>query len=466
MPTRTLETDYLVVGCGAAGMAFADALVEASGADIVMVDQRHAPGGHWLEAYPFVRLHQPSSFYGVNSLPLGADTIDSDGPNAGMYERATAPEICAYYERVMRERLLASGKVRYFPMSRYLGDHRFVSILTGEEFTVRIRRKLVDATYLEAHVPASTPPTFEVMPDARCIPVGDLVRLRERPRGYVVIGAGKTALDTCTWLLDGGVPPDDICWIKPREGWFLNRRYTQGGDLVGTTFEGLSLQLEAAAQASSLDDLFMRLEDAEQVLRVDRTVQPTMFRAAMLSTAEIDQLRRVRNVVRLGKVRRIEPERIVLDHGTIPTSPSHLHVHCAAEGLSSAREAPVFADGRVTLQSVRIGLLPFAAALIAYVEATRDDVETQNYLCPPNRQPSAPLDWARGMLIGMEAARRWSTQPDIMDWLERARLNMFRGVERHNREEHVRQALGRFAANVRPGLEKLERLCARSEAAG
>jgi len=116
MPTRTLETDYLVVGCGAAAMAFADALVEASGADIVMVDQRHAPGGHWLEAYPFVRLHQPSSFYGVNSLPLGADTIDSDGPNAGMYERATAPEICAYYERVMRERLLASGKVRYFPM--------------------------------------------------------------------------------------------------------------------------------------------------------------------------------------------------------------------------------------------------------------------------------------------------------------------------------------------------------------
>jgi hypothetical protein len=459
MPTRTLETDYLVVGCGAAGMAFADSLIDASRADVVMVDQRHAPGGHWREAYPFVRLHQPSSFYGVNSLPLGAETIDRDGPNAGLYQRASAPAICAYYERVMEERLLPSGQVRYFPMSRYVGDHRFVSVVSGEEVAVTVRRKLVDATYLEARVPASTPPPFEVVPGARCVAPGDLVSIRERPAGYVVIGAGKTALDTCTWLLDGGVPPDDICWIKPREGWFLNRVYTQGGELVGTAYEGLSLQLEAAAQATSLTDLFARLEAAGQVMRIDGAVEPTMYRGATLSAGEIDRLRRIRAVIRLGKVRRIEQERIVLDQGTVRTSPQHLHVHCAAEGLSHARETPVFAAGRITLQSVRIGLLPFASALIAFVEATREDVHAQNYLCPPNRQPNVPLDWARGMVIGMEAARRWSKEPDVADWLERARLNMLRGLQRHRDEEHVRQAFARFAANVRPGLETLERLC-------
>ncbi len=110
-PKRTIVTDYLVVGCGAAGMAFADSLIAASRAEIVMVDRRHAPGGHWLEAYPFVRLHQPSSFYGVNSLPLGSETIDRHGPNEGFYERAGAAEICGYYDRVMRERLLPSGRV-------------------------------------------------------------------------------------------------------------------------------------------------------------------------------------------------------------------------------------------------------------------------------------------------------------------------------------------------------------------
>ena len=291
MATRKLEADYLVVGCGAAGMAFTDALIDACDAEVVMVDRRHAPGGHWLEAYPFVRLHQPAAFYGVNSLPLGSETIDRDGPNAGMYERTGAAEICGYYDRVMRQRLLPSGRVRWFPMSRWLGGNRFVSCLSGEEIEVTVRKKLVDARYLEGRFPASSPPPFEVAAGVRCVPIGALVDVRERPAGYVVVGAGKTALDTCGWLLDSGVPPSDIRWMKPREGWFAGRRFFQGGELVGTMLEGLSLQLESAAQATSADDLFARLETSEQLLRVDTSVAPTMFRGPTLSTAEVEQLR-------------------------------------------------------------------------------------------------------------------------------------------------------------------------------
>lgn len=58
---NTIETDYLVVGAGTAGMAFTDALLVQCSAEVVMVDARHAPGGHWHDAYPFVRLHQPSA---------------------------------------------------------------------------------------------------------------------------------------------------------------------------------------------------------------------------------------------------------------------------------------------------------------------------------------------------------------------------------------------------------------------
>jgi hypothetical protein len=132
MADRTIETDYLVVGCGAAGMAFTDALVTDSGADVVMVDRRHAPGGHWHDAYPFVRLHQPSAYYGVNSMPLGSEAIDRCGPNQGFYERANAPEICAYFDRVMQQRLLPSGRVRYFPMCDVLDRQRIVSRVSGE----------------------------------------------------------------------------------------------------------------------------------------------------------------------------------------------------------------------------------------------------------------------------------------------------------------------------------------------
>ncbi len=53
-----IDTDYLIVGAGAAGMAFADALIANSGADVVMVDRRHCPSGHWNDAYPFEYLEQ------------------------------------------------------------------------------------------------------------------------------------------------------------------------------------------------------------------------------------------------------------------------------------------------------------------------------------------------------------------------------------------------------------------------
>ena len=41
--TAALETDYLVIGAGAAGLSFTDALIDADpGADVIMVDRRHA----------------------------------------------------------------------------------------------------------------------------------------------------------------------------------------------------------------------------------------------------------------------------------------------------------------------------------------------------------------------------------------------------------------------------------------
>jgi hypothetical protein len=150
---RTLEADYLVIGCGATSMAFTDALLADSDKEVVMVDRRHAPGGHWNDVYPFVRLHQPSAYYGVNSLALGTETIDRRGPNQGLYERATGPEVSAYYGRVMQERLLPSGRVRYFPMCEYVGEHRFVSRLSGERYEVKVQKALVDGRYLEPPFP-------------------------------------------------------------------------------------------------------------------------------------------------------------------------------------------------------------------------------------------------------------------------------------------------------------------------
>ena len=451
---RTLEADYLVVGCGAAGMAFADSLIASSDAQVVMVDRRHAPGGHWNVGYPFLRLHQPSSYYGVNSMPLGGDAIDDEG----MYERASGAEICGYFDRVMQHRLLPSGRVRYLPNCDYTGANGFVSQITGEKFEVRVKKRLVDATYLQPFVPASFPPPFEVASGARCVPVNDLPRMAPQASGYVIIGAGKTAIDACLWLLEVGVPPRDIRWVKPHESWLANRAFLQGGKMVGKFIEGLSLQLEAAAGASSLEDLFERLHATGQLLRIAGSPYPTKYTSAIVTEAELAQLARIENVVRLGYVRRLEREAIVMDDGKVPTSPGHLHVHCAARGLNPAPAVPMFTADRITLQPIRTGLIPFNSAMVAFIEATRDDVAEKNRLCPTNPFPQVALDWVRGMLVQMRADYQWGKEPDIAEWLEGARLNISRGLRSRSHEPLVQSALKRYGANVRPGIDKLTRL--------
>src|SRR4051795_10632789 len=117
---RVVEADYLVVGAGASGMAFADSLIDHADVRVAVVDRRHSVGGHWLEAYPFVRLHQASLFYGAASTVLGGGRVQVRGPEAGLSERADQPAICAYYARLLEDRMLASGRVEFFPGCEYL----------------------------------------------------------------------------------------------------------------------------------------------------------------------------------------------------------------------------------------------------------------------------------------------------------------------------------------------------------
>ncbi|MFY9920724.1 MAG: NAD(P)/FAD-dependent oxidoreductase, partial [Mycobacterium sp.] len=207
-------------------MAFVDTLVSETAASVVVVDRNRQPGGHWTTAYPFVRLHQPSAYYGVNSRPLGNDTIDSAGLNQGFYELARGVEVCAYFDAVMQEQLLPTGRVSYFPTSEYVGEGR-IRTFGGDDVHVTARRT-VDTTFVGITVPSMRPPPYDVAPEVDCIPPNDLPTDGARDR-YVIVGAGKTAMDTCLWLLRHGVAPQRLTWIKPRDSWLLNRANVQPG---------------------------------------------------------------------------------------------------------------------------------------------------------------------------------------------------------------------------------------------
>jgi len=200
-----IATDYLVIGAGASGMAFTDALIASSDAEVVLVYRRHRPGGHWNDDYPFVRLHQPSALYGVASRTLGHDRIGEFGINAGFYERATAAEICDYYGRVLDEHFLPSGRVRFLGMHDHLGadadGHQLRSRVTGRTTTVRVRRKLVDATYIESSLPSTHEPAYTTDAAAVVVTPNELLDLDGAATGFTVIGAGKTSMDSCCWLI-------------------------------------------------------------------------------------------------------------------------------------------------------------------------------------------------------------------------------------------------------------------------
>jgi hypothetical protein len=352
--------------------------------------------------------------------------------------------------------------VRFFPMCDYLGDRRFGSRLTGIETDVSVRRSVVDATYMASRVPASDPPPFEIGEGVRCVPVGALTSVAKPPAGYVIIGGGKTAMDAACWLLDQGAPPREITWIRPRESWILNRAFFQPGVGVVPTFAGVVAELEAVAECDSIEQVYERLEEQQVALRIDRTVQPSMLKGATASLGEVDQLRRIENVVRLGHVERIDRDTILLQQGSIPTSPGHLHIHCASAGLSDNPPKPIFADDTVTLQPITRVSLSLSAGLIGLVEASKRTAAEKNRLCRPNPWPHTPFDFTRHLLTGMKTEMEWQSAPDVVEWVETSRLNLVRGLDQDPDKATVADLQRRFLMALFPALAKLEELASRA----
>ena len=241
MAMRSSETDYLVVGAGAMGMAFTDALIDHADVHVTLVDRRHAAGGHWQDAYPFVQLHQASLFYGVASTVLGqrrgaaarpGGGAPGTGPSVGdpgLLRRRPAsplrrlgPRHLPRRERVPHGRLLPS---RDLPG---VGRDRARSTCA---------RRVVDATYLSPTIPATTPPPFGVADDVRVVadqrarPVGrGAEQLRDRRfrqdrhrRDRVVVGerrARRTASSGSARVTRGcSTAPSSSPIRRWRSGW-------------------------------------------------------------------------------------------------------------------------------------------------------------------------------------------------------------------------------------------------------
>ena len=457
---RTIEADYLVVGAGAMGMAFTDTLVSETDATVVVVDRNHQPGGHWTAAYPFVRLHQPSAYYGVNSRDLGSDTIDHSGLNAGYYELASGAEVCAYFDAVMQQHLLPTGRVTYLPMSEYLGDGR-VRTLGGDEIGVSARR--VVTSHVEIIVPSMRPPSYAVAPGVDCVPPNDLPRIRDARDRYVIVGAGKTAMDACLWLLRHGIAAAAVDVDQaPRLLDLGPRRDPARSAVRQAGARRLLRSARGGARGRIASDLFDRLEAKGCLLRIDTSVDPTMYRCAILSQAELEALRGIEDVVRMGHVQSIEPGRVTLDGGTLDIDGSALYIDCTADGLGRREPTTVFSGDHISLQTVRTCQPAFSAAVIAHVEATYPDDDTRNAFCSPVPYPHEPTDWLRMMLTFNRNQLQWFSDPDMMAWVDAARLNVLHHVTAAVSERAREKIISVLSSQLPAINDKLETLLAQA----
>ena len=260
MNSKKLVCDYLIVGSGAAPLAFLDTLLtELPDKKVIMVDKKSRPGGHWVDDYDFVKLHQPSIVYGISSKQLEGNwaKLLFGKLTLPWNHRASKQELLNYFQDFVDEKV-ESEQVLYFPGCVYdlkqeksstSNTVKFTSLDGQQSYDVEVRDKVVNGVQGECVIPSLTPPSFAVSEGINLMTPNQLFALQQilqgpsnskcigspkskgvmQGRHFVVLGAGKTAMDTIVFLqTEMGVPPADISWVIPNDVWMLSRENSQG----------------------------------------------------------------------------------------------------------------------------------------------------------------------------------------------------------------------------------------------
>jgi len=384
--TTQLTTDYLVVGAGAMGMCFLEELITSSkDIEAIIIDVRAAPGGHWNDAYSFVRLHQPALTYGVNSRTLGAGGADL----------ASKALILQHFELALKD-LVATGRVKFYPQCKYLGDGKFVSMLDENlDYEVKIRGKLVDATCTETHVPATKKPNFTVTEGVELIPINGLSSISSPWPHYLVIGGGKTGIDAVLFLLDHGLNPEKISWIIPNDSWFWDRYWGALDD--GNMAKNIPRMMNAIIdeKCKTGEEGLLNLEEAGILTRLDKNILPTRYRAATVSEDELEKLNKVKNIIRKGRIERIEPGKLIFLSGEEMTIDSKtIYIDCSVNGTIFKPQKKVFDGELINIQFIMFPPPGISANIIAAMELMYpDDEEKKNSVCTVMKAPQMPEDF-------------------------------------------------------------------------
>ncbi len=187
-----------------------------------------------------------------------------------------------------------------------------------------------------------------------------------------------------------------------------------------------------------------------------------MFHAATISRLELEALRRIEDVVRLGRVQAIEADRIVLDGGELPTGPDVLHVDCSASAIKNRPPRPIFAGDTVTPQTVSSFQPAFSASLIAHVESAYASDEEKNALCTVVPLPEGDREYMAMTVAFLANRAAWSQEPELLAWVLQNRLHPFGKLAMTAGPDDADNLalLGRMGAAAGPAVAKLQQFLA------
>jgi hypothetical protein len=142
---------------------------------------------------------------------------------------------------------------------------------------------------------------------------------------------------------------------------------------------------------------------------------------------------------------------------TFPGGEREVYVDCTAAGVPAASPRPVFEPGRITIQYVAVGFLPWSAATIGFVESTALADEEKNRLCPPVVFSGDAADLARLAYAAMQGQVARVRHEEVGPWNAGSRLNPARAALDHIDEADVAESLAFMIEHTREALKNLER---------
>ena len=187
----------------------------------------------------------------------------------------------------------------------------------------------------------------------------------------------------------------------------------------------------------------------------------TMAKAPTLAQHELEAVRRIENVVRLGHLRRVEAGRLRARPRRGRRSPP-TRWSCTARRpvCRTRRSCPIWSQDAIRLQLVRAGVPSFNAALAGFVEATVADDDEKNRLCPPTPYSNSLASWALFQAMGSRAVASYMSHPAVAAWAHSVSINPARLPPESQRSDELRAALDRVARCAGPGLAGLDAVAA------